>query len=279
MPFTFVNALLEMDPPRRRRAALLRHRADLGPLAVAAGVFAAQLALFFLVENGWLAALGMAALFPVQSVAIACAHYHHHKPVFTVGWLNRVYEVVLFLETGMPPYLLTLHHNLGHHRDYLTPPDDTLAWQRRDGAPMGYLEYLLINFRDVYPHTVALGRRYPGVFAKFRWMLVPSLAALGALVWADPLRALVVFVIPMHLTLLNVIRIGWQHHAGLDGDDHLNASRNEAGRLYNLLTFNSGYHTAHHVKPGLHWTELPRLHDEIRERIPAELVRGTTEAA
>ena len=263
-----------MDPLKPRRAALLRYRADLWPLAAAGGVFGAQLGIFFVVESPWLAALGVAALLPAQSVAIACGHYHHHKPVFTLAALNRLYELVLFLETGMPPYLLTLHHNLGHHRDYLTPADDTLAWRRRDGGVMGYVEYLLINFRDVYPHTMALGRRYPAVFAKFKWMLAPSLLALGALVWLDPWRALLVFVVPMQLMILNVIRIGWQHHAGLDGDDHLSASRNEAGWLYNLLTFNSGYHTAHHVKPGLHWSELPRLHGEIRHRIPPELVRG-----
>ncbi|HEV2852180.1 MAG TPA: fatty acid desaturase [Thermoanaerobaculia bacterium] len=37
------------------------------------------------------------------------------------------------------------------------------------------------------------------------------------------------------------------------------------------MTFNSGYHTAHHVKPGLHWSRLPEFHRQLRDRIPAEL--------
>ena len=60
----------------------------------------------------------------------------------------------------------------------------------------------------------------------------------------------------------------------LDAHDHLTASRNRAGHLYNRLTFNSGYHTAHHLRPGLHWSQLPRFHQEIGDRIPAPLVDG-----
>jgi beta-carotene hydroxylase len=37
------------------------------------------------------------------------------------------------------------------------------------------------------------------------------------------------------------------------------------------MTFNSGYHTAHHVNPGLHWSRLPEFHHQLRDRIPAEL--------
>lgn len=261
------------ETPARPRT-LLRHPADLWPLAVAGTVFLAQLALFFGARGtGW-AALGVLALLPLQTVTIACTHNHHHKAVFSAGWLNRLYEMVLFFETGLPPGLLTLHHNLGHHQQYLTPAADTLRWKRPDGTAMGFAEYLLVNFRDVYPHTLALGRRYPGALGTFRKFLIPCALALAGLAVLDPLRCLLVYVLPMNLMILNVVRIGYTHHAGLEAGDHLHASRNEAGRLYNLLTFNSGYHTAHHVKPGLHWSELPRFHREIREGIPPALVNG-----
>lgn len=255
------------------QGSVLRYRADRWSLALAGAVLAGQVGIFFGIENPWVAACAVIVLLPFQTVTIACAHNQHHKEVFRAAWLNRLYETVLFFETGLPPYLLTLHHNLGHHHRYLTPAEDTLRWRRRDGEPMRYAEYLLVNFLEVYPNTVALGRRHPQVFRKFLRFLAPCLAGLAALGVLDPARTVLVFVLPMALMILNTVRIGYQHHAGLDADDHLNASRNQGGRLYNRLTFNSGYHTAHHLKPGLHWSELPRFHDEIRERIPAALVK------
>jgi hypothetical protein len=42
-------------------------------------------------------------------------------------------------------------------------------------------------------------------------------------------------------------------------------------RSYNILTGNLGYHTAHHVKPKLHWSKLPEFHATIADRIPDHL--------
>jgi beta-carotene hydroxylase len=78
---------------------------------------------------------------------------------------------------------------------------------------------------------------------------------------------MIVFVGPMVLAIFNVARLGFDQHAGLDMSDHLSASRNIESRLYNLVTFNSGYH----ARPGLHWSRLPEFHRQIRDGIPAEL--------
>ena len=51
-----------------------------------------------------------------------------------------------------------------------------------------------------------------------------------------------------------------------------NASRNRVNPLYNALTGNLGLHTAHHKRPGLHWSLLPKLHEQIRHQIPKEQI-------
>ena len=60
----------------------------------------------------------------------------------------------------------------------------------------------------------------------------------------------------------------------LDTDDEFKASFNNVNRLYNVLTGNLGYHTAHHHRQGLHWSKLPELHEKISHQIPTELVRN-----
>jgi fatty acid desaturase len=102
-------------------------------------------------------------------------------------------------------------------------------------------------------------------------MTAVSLAVVALLIWLDPAKAMIVFVGPMLLAIFNVARLGFDQHAGLGLDDDLHASRNNEGRIYNLVTFNSGYHTVHHMKPWLHWSRLPEFHRQVRDQIPAEL--------
>jgi fatty acid desaturase len=171
----------------------------------------------------------------------------------------------------MPPYLPTLHHNLGHHPHYLEPEKDTLRWQRPGGSPRGLVECLVKNSAGHLTLTMEVGRRYPKVYRRFKAMAAVSLATLSVLIYLDPVKALIVFIGPMLFAVFNVARLGYKQHAGLSLDDHFGASRNVESRWYNLLTFNSGYHTAHHVRPGLHWSRLPEFHRQIRDRIAVEL--------
>lgn len=249
----------------------IRHRADRWPVGYTLVVLAVQLALYLWVEPLWLVALLVLLLQPVQAVAIACNHYQHHKNVFTWRALNRIYELVLFLQTGTPPYLITLHHNLGHHKSYLEPEHDSLGWRRPDGAARGLLACLARNSWGHVTWTLAIGRRHPKVYRKLKLWSAVGGVLVAVLVAYAPAKALVVFVLPMLAQVVNVARLGYEQHAGLDVGDHLTASQNKEGRLYNLLTFNSGFHTAHHIKPGLHWSELPAYHAEIRDAIPEPL--------
>ena len=50
------------------------------------------------------------------------------------------------------------------------------------------------------------------------------------------------------------------------------ASRNVEHPLYNLTSWNLGFHTAHHMYPGIHWSRLPALHARIRPNIPSILI-------
>ena len=72
--------------------------------------------------------------------------------------------------------------------------------------------------------------------------------------------------------VLLVFEATYDHHSGLFTDDKYEASRNILGSFYNFSRLNLGYHTAHHIKPGLHWSELPKYHASIEKHIPEALI-------
>jgi fatty acid desaturase len=113
-----------------------------------------------------------------------------------------------------------------------------------------------------------VSRRYPKHRRVFLAMGAVTLAIVAALVIARPLAALFVFVLPMAISLYLTAWATYSHHAGKPTSSHFEACNNIVHRRYNLLTGNLGYHTAHHYKPGVHWSKLPALHASIAHRIP-----------
>lgn len=251
---------------------LFRHRADIPAALYVLAVFALQLAVFFLVDDLRIAA-GYAFVLTIAQVSCgAICHNHHHVNLFTWRPANRLIEVVMYLQTGTSPYSWTLHHNIGHHHEYLHPERDPSAWTHRDGRRMSRLYYDFVQAARIYPEIWKIGRSHPILFARFQRMFVVSNLVLLGFVLLDPLMALIVFVLPMLALLVLLLDNTYLQHSGLALDNHLVASRNVENRLYNLTSWNLGYHAAHHVRPGLHWSELPALHQQIRDQIPPYLI-------
>lgn len=251
---------------------MFRQPIDVVPVGLIGAVFAAQLAVYFGV-HGPLRVLGLTALlFPIQVNFAGMCHNHHHLNTFRQRALNRVFEVVMFLQLGMLPYVYTLHHNLGHHRHYLDQRVDSNRWRRRSGGTMGSWEFAWVLAVNIYPTACRIGREHPALFRRFRRMAGVCAGVLAVLLVVDPVNAFLVFVLPLPFALLLQAQATYYQHAGLEEQDPWRASRSATARLYNLRTFNLGYHTAHHLRPALHWSKLPAFHAAIADDIPRELL-------
>ena len=66
--------------------------------------------------------------------------------------------------------------------------------------------------------------------------------------------------------------VNYLQHIETDADSQWNHSRNFISRTLNALLFNNGYHTVHHLKPGVHWSELPHLHSQHAASIHSSLL-------
>lgn len=249
-----------------------RHPADKWPSLIVLSVLSVQLWAVFHLTSVTALLLTSLGLLLFSACPGSISHNHHHFNTFRPRWMNRFYEVILFLETGIPPFGWTLHHNLGHHKDYLDQERDPSGWLDDNGTVMHRVKYDVYNALRVYPEIMRIGRRYPRVYRQFkRWTLV-SLTVLALLIALKPLAALIIFVLPMPVMLLGLLDNTYQQHQDLDVSSDYTASRNTTNRLYNLISWNLGYHTAHHLRPSLHWSELPDFHARIRQQIPDSLV-------
>jgi fatty acid desaturase len=84
-------------------------------------------------------------------------------------------------------------------------------------------------------------------------------------------KALLYVVIPQQVSLTAVLVFNYIQHVHADEEDEWNHSRNITGRLLNLLLFNNGYHTVHHITPGLHWSLTPAEHRKLEHKIDPAL--------
>ncbi|NQV65235.1 MAG: fatty acid desaturase, partial [SAR86 cluster bacterium] len=162
----------------------------------------------------------------------------------------------------------------GHHHNYLDQDLDQSRWKRADGTEMGMWEYTLIVAGTAYYRGYLVGKAHPKHYRTHLIYTIAVIALVTALLVYRPLAALMIFVLPMITGLLITAWATYEHHAGLDEpEDHFLASYNNINPIFNIMTGNLGYHTAHHYRQGTHWSELPRLHKTIQDNIPAQMYK------
>ncbi len=253
--------------------SLFRHKEDRLPVLIILALTVVDFILYFTVSNGWLLfAYYLLMIIPKGTI---CAWNHHHQHLFTFrsSTMNRMLELAYALHTGVTTHLWRLHHVLGHHLNFLDQSKDESGWKRKDGTTMGVLEYTLHVALTAYPRGFKVGKRHPRQQKPFIVFSIVTFLFVAVLLWFNPLAALFLFVLPMITSLLFTVYVTYDHHSGLDTQNEFEASHNNLNPLFNLFTGNLGYHTAHHHKQGVHWSQLPQLHATIKDKIPKHLYK------
>jgi fatty acid desaturase len=259
-----------------KNATVLRYSEDRLPVLLILSLTALDFVLYFTVDN--FAVLLSYYLISIIPKGCICAWNHHHQHTKTFGWtpLNRLLELSYAWHTGITTNLWLLHHVFGHHHNYLDQTKDESRWKRKDGNNMGTWEYTFSVASTAYYRGFQVGKRFPKHLRTHLIYTVVAFSVVAALTVANPLQGFMLFILPMLTGLLVTAWATHDHHAGLEEkEDHFKASYNNMSTMFNLLTGNLGYHTAHHYKQGMHWSKLPALHEEIKQDIPDELYHSS----
>lgn len=250
-----------------------RYRADRIPVLFIVLLFVLDISVYFLVDDWRLVAGWMLLTLAPKACICSWNHHHQHVPTFYQDWANRLLEIVYGLHTGISTNAWVLHHVLGHHVNYLDQTKDESNWARRDGSTMGVFEYTVYTAYHGYLRAYKVAKKHPRYQSAFISMGMILIVLLGILFYFKPVNTVLLFIIPMFIGYVVTCWHTYYHHAGLHTDDHLEASYNITHKWYNILTGNLGYHTAHHMKQGQHWSQLPELHKRIEDKIPPHLYR------
>ncbi len=239
---------------------LLRHPADARSVVIVA-VYLALLATLLFVpasRNVGVYAAACAASF-LNTVVI---HNHQHRGLFHSRTLNRLWSCVLSFGALYPASANVPSHNLVHHH---FADGDQPDWAAPGKVDLGHPLLDLLHFPNVAgPDTFAGVRRWGrgrrAFTRQYQLEMAFAFGLTGALLAWDFWTALFYLVLPQLYGARNILRINLIQHAGCDTASAWGHSRNFVGRAFNYVMCNNGYHTLHHMRPDVHWSDLPALH-------------------
>jgi fatty acid desaturase len=245
----------------------LRHPADirtLGLLAVLASLFCVQ-------WLGWMRSWPLlAATCVLAFVACIIKHNQIHSRTFTNRICNRAFEHFLGLCTGQPTTAIISIHNERHHSRNHTEHDCVRS--SLVGFRWNWLNLLVFPFaafravhRNKSKDLLRWQKDKPHLYRRLLWERTVVVAFVLTLLALDWRSTLIYFGVPWLFAQWGIVTINLLQHQGCDHDSSHNHSRNVTGRAINWLFLNNGFHTAHHLKPSLHWSRLPEFHRQFVE--------------
>lgn len=255
----------------------LRHARDVRSVATVLAAVGLLLAPHFV-------PIGVAVAVPwiALTMVLCCAchvvvHNHTHRVLFRTHPLNFAFDLIATIARGHCVSDVLQPHNFNHHREQGGPLDWITPALGGEGHPLARLArftpraaYNMVSRRRALGEA---GRRsLPQPFrSSIRWekRLLPVVIAASAL--HDWQVFLAFQAVPWAGSLVWLVAINLFQHDGCEPQSEYAHSRNFVGWFANWLFFNNGYHTVHHLHPGMHWSEAPRAHAAIAERIPARL--------
>ena len=255
----------------------IEHEANIFPLlhVVSYYVIFALLAIPGAVQNGTLQCILWVLLLLLNySLSIGLAHLHAHRKIFTSRAANRLLEFLLcFPAVSSYPMMLYVHVYLHHkHNNGNSDPTSTRGVERGLSAIKYWLGYSFLcqatTFKALF--ASAAPRSWQRYRSQYLVDTIGTLSLAFLFLIIDPWRMLWVYELPLILTLLNIGFFSWLTHAPAFGGGHLSNSLNTANNWMNIFVHNQGYHSLHHIAPGIHWTEIPdkfNLMVDVDERL------------
>ena len=232
---------------------------------------------------------------------IVVSHLFTHTPWFRSPRLNRLVSLLNSVNIGQSVQAYELTHVRNHHRynnDQQRPDGTTLDLSStfRGGVGGSHVSAFRYAFVGAIETMVSIARALLSITrlwrvgahekdllglltrsdARRQWELrqvqldrMVQFLALGVFVAISWKWVLFCYLPAFYLSLALVNVQNYYEHYGAAPENRYANSVSYYGRLYNLLTFNDGYHQEHHLRPLAHWTQMPRVRVDYGDKLDA----------
>ena len=235
-------------------------------LKIAFTVIPVSVALFF-VEGAWwwaLAALfiGLEAYF--MGPFILMLHNTGHNVFFKreYTWGNRLIPWALCPFMGQSPDTYFSHHIGMHHSENNLALDTSSTMPYQRDSIVDFLKYffrfLILGIIDLIRYFRVKNKR--SFLRKAAVGEITFITVCLLLLWLDWQTTVLIFIVPLVIVRFLMMAGNWAQHAFVDPATPENNYRNSItciNNKYNKQCFNDGYHIGHHLKPHMHWTDMP----------------------
>lgn len=187
-----------------------------------------------------------------------------HRKCFKKSWqwLHSYITWIICPLFGHAPEGYFSHH-LGMHHIENNLEDDTsstMAYQRDSARDFlaYFLKFLLVGVKNTILYlyhrkrTKLYQRLTIGEYAYAAFCILMCFVNLKA--------TLVVFIVPLVFARLVMMLGNWTQHSFIDSTNPDNLYTNSINCIntkYNHVCWNDGYHIIHHLRPGMHYTDMP----------------------
>ncbi len=188
-------------------------------------------------------------------------HCISHRKLFKKGytWIYNwiIWGVCPFF--GHTPETYFVHHMAMHHVENNMEDDasSTLPYNRDSiwGFTRYVVRFLFLGFRDTFMYLFSRKRKKFylrltfGEMSFFAFCIIMCFVNLHATLW--------IFIIPFVFARIVMMLGNWAQHAFVDINNPEENTINCINTKYNKICWNDGYHAVHHLRPALHYTDIP----------------------
>ena len=187
-----------------------------------------------------------------------------HRKLFKkkYRYLNHYIPWALGIFFGQTPETYFYHHVAMHHPENNQPEDLSSTMKYERDSIVAFLRYLVSFYFTGVLQLVIYFKNKKRTKYSLRVLTGESFFLLLSvfLCFYNLKAALSVFILPLIFIRFAMMAGNWAQHAFIDAAKPADIYGNSItciNSIYNKKCFNDGYHIGHHLRPYLHWTEMP----------------------